>query len=199
MTILIILLSAACATLGTIYALRIAKFKADAWIAYFLATIIGSCGFLFYSDAISLHQIILIVLSCLHDIVLACTGIFIFYTKGVNVKTINNQKQLMEIVPFIVIVAIAFIVWQSIYLNFFMNIGFTSYIYPNIFSVIAFVGTALLIRGYVLGFLLSAIFELSIILQFSFGGNIVSYYIIALHIVNSIVFAMAWLNTRKVS
>ena len=195
MNILITLLSTACATLGILYVIRIAQFKKDAWIVYLLATTLGICGFIFFNNVITLHLILINIATNLHDFVLAFAGIFIFYTKGVKVKTINNQKQLMEIIPFIVIVAIVFIIWQSILLKFVMNVSYFPYL--NIFSTIAFVGTALLIRGYVLGFLLSAIFELYMIIQFSVAGNIVSFYITALHIINLIVFTIACMKTRK--
>ena len=72
-----------------------------------------------------------------------------------------------------------------------MDISFFSYISPNICGLLAFIGTALLIRGYVLGFLLSATFEPSMTIQFGVAGNIVSGYIMALHVVNLVIFAIA--------
>jgi hypothetical protein len=104
----------------------------------------------------------------------------------------------MEIIPLIVIVTIALIIWQSIYLTFFMDISFFL-ISINISGLLAFIGTALLIRGYILGFSLSVILELSMIIQFSVAVNIVSCYIIALHVVNLVIFAIACMKTCKLS
>ncbi|MGQ4005565.1 hypothetical protein QIW49_03635 [Francisellaceae bacterium CB300] len=194
-----ILLSSICSILGLIFVFRIVKFKKDAWTIYLLATLVGTFNFVFYNDMISLDIILTSIFANTHDIVLSSIGIFIFYTKGVKVKTIRNKKQLINILPFMLFVTIAIVIWQSIYLKLFMNINFSSYLFPNILGVIAFVGSALLIRGFVLGFLLSAVFELYMAVQYVGFNSSFLIFNMLIHIISFIVFTITYIKVRKVS
>ena len=87
------ILSFICILLGTVFVIRIYSFKKDAWIFYLLATLIGVVGLTAFDSQFTFKNLGINFTLCLHDIILASTGIYFFYFRHISIKNIKNIKQ----------------------------------------------------------------------------------------------------------
>ncbi|APD50417.1 hypothetical protein [Francisella hispaniensis] len=147
---------------GLIFAIRICSFKKDAWYFYLLATIIGSFQFIDFSQ-FSLSKYFDNLAMYSHDLILPLVAILVYNRFGIQPKKITKDN-LLTVSIFTLVVTILIILFNYLTLPIspFVDVRL---LISVIFGIVVYLGSSLLIFGYIFGLLINSLYSLQYIVM----------------------------------
>jgi hypothetical protein len=186
--------------LGLVFTIRICSFKKDAWYFYLLATITGSFQFIDLSQ-FDLANYINNLAMYSHDLILPLVAILIYNRTTITPKKISRDN-LGFVSSLALIVSLLMIGFNYLTLPISPFTDIVMFI-SVIFGIVVYVGSALLVFGYIIGLLINAIYSLQYIIFSLFTISkygIYSYNIlisILFSLISFIIFLVGYTNNKK--